>query len=47
MPDNMLPASSLESIIVAMFAMDFLNGIETKKMFEIDEIPVLARKIEA
>ncbi len=46
MPDNMLSASSLEAIIVAMFAMDYVNGAETSPMFEIDDIQVLARKIK-
>ena len=45
MPENMLPASSLEAIIVAMFMMDYLKGAETNAMFEIDKVPVLARKI--
>ena len=43
MPENMLPASSLEAIICAMFAMDFANDIKTSKMFEIEGIDVLAR----
>lgn len=43
MPENMLPASSLEAIIAAMFSMDYVNGIKTTTMFEIDDIPVLAR----
>ncbi len=45
MPENMLPASSLESIIVAMFAFDYIKGDKTAPMFEIDGIPVLERKI--
>ena len=45
MPDNMLPASALEAIICAMFSMDYVNNIQTSIMFEIDEIPVLARKL--
>lgn len=45
LPDNMLSSSSLESIICAMFIKDYLEGIETKEMFKIDSIPVLARKI--
>lgn len=43
MPDNMLPASALESIICAMFALEYANDIQTTTLFEIDEIPVLAR----
>lgn len=45
MPDNMLPASSLESIIVAMFAFDYIKGVETSTMFMLDSVPVLERKI--
>ncbi len=44
LPDNMLPASSLESIIVAMFVWEYVNGEKTSTMFEIDGIPVLERK---
>ncbi len=43
LPDNMLPASSLESIICAMFAMEYVNNISFNKIFEIDDIPVLTR----
>ena len=43
MPDNMLSASALEAIILAMFSMDYVNNIKTNKIFEIDEIPVLTR----
>ncbi len=43
MPENMLPASALEAIICAMFAMDYINNIKTHQLFVIDEIPVLAR----
>ena len=46
MPDNMLPASSLESVIIAMFAYDYINGVETNVMFELDGVPVLSRKFE-
>lgn len=45
MPDNMLPASSLESILCAMFAKEYTQNIKTTQMFEIEEIPVLARSI--
>ena len=45
LPENMLSASSLESIICGMFAMEYVNNIETNKIFEIDNIPVLARKM--
>ncbi len=45
MPDNMLPASSLEAIIAAMFAHDYIDDVKTSIMFEIDGIPVLERKI--
>ena len=45
MPENMLPASALEAIICAMFAMDYINGTKTHELFKIDEIPVLARDI--
>ncbi len=44
MPESMLSASSLEAIICAMFIKEYTEGIETKPMFEIDSIPVLARK---
>lgn len=43
MPENMLPASSLEAILCAMFALENANKIETKELFKIDNIPVLAR----
>lgn len=43
LPENMLPASSLESIICAMFALDVANSHPTKKMYEIESIPVVAR----
>ena len=43
MPENMLPASSLEAIICAMFAMENANNVETTKIFEIEDIPVLTR----
>ena len=43
-PDNMLPASTLEAIIAAMFAMEYVNNVPTNILFEIDDIPVLARK---
>ena len=45
LPENMLSASSLEAIICAMFSMEYISGIETSQLFEIDEIPVLARTI--
>ena len=44
LPDNMLPASSLESIIIAMFALECANNIKTKKMYEIDGIDVVSRE---
>ena len=34
MPDNMLPASSLESILCAMFAKEYTQNIETKEIFK-------------
>ena len=40
----MLPASSLESIIIAMFALECANNIKTKKMYEIDGIDVVSRE---
>ncbi len=43
LPDNMLSFSSLQSIICAMFAMDYANNIKTKEIFRIDSIPVLSR----
>lgn len=43
LPENMLSASALEAIILAMFSMEHINNIQTKQMFEVDEIPVLAR----
>ena len=45
MPDNMLSASSLEAILCAMFALENANKIETKELFKVEEIPVLARAI--
>lgn len=47
MPDNMLAASALESIICAMFALEYANDIETTTMFEVENIPVLARKMSS
>lgn len=46
MPDNMLPASSLEAVIIAMFAFDYIKGIKTKELFTIEGIPVLSRQME-
>ena len=46
LPENMLPASALEAIILAMFSMEYVNNIQTTKMFEIDGIDVLARKLD-
>ena len=43
MPENMLPASALESIICAMFALEYANDVKTSILFECGEIPVLAR----
>ena len=43
LPDNMLSASALEAIILAMFSMEYTNNIQTTTMFEIDNSPVLAR----
>ena len=45
LPDNMLPASNLEAIIIAMFALEYVNNIKTNEMFNIDNIPVLARAV--
>lgn len=42
-PENMLPASSLESIIASMFAMDYINNVKTRQTFDIEGIPVLER----
>jgi len=44
LPDNMLPASSLESILCAIFANECANGVKTKEIFKIDDIPVLIRE---
>jgi len=41
--DNMLPASSLEAIICALFALEAASDYPVKKMFEVDKIPVMAR----
>lgn len=46
LPENMLPASSLGSIICAMFGMEYVNGISVSELFKIDDIPVLARKMD-
>lgn len=43
LPDNMLSASALEAIILAMFSMEYANNIQTNKIYEIDNIPVLSR----
>lgn len=43
LPDNMLPASSLEALLCAMFVMEYVNGIKTNILYEIDGIPMLAR----
>ena len=43
LPENMLPASSLEAIICSIFSMEYVNNIQTKQIFEIDDIPVLFR----
>ena len=45
MPDNMLPASNLEAILCAMFAMDFVNNIKVRKIFEINSVPVYSREV--
>lgn len=45
LPDNMLPASNLEAIIIAMFAMEFVNNVKTKQIYQIDDIPVLTRAV--
>ena len=45
LPDNMLSASSLESIICAMFAMEYANDVKTHQIFDIEGIPVLTRKM--
>ena len=44
LPDNMLPASNLEAIIIAMFALENANNIKTKQIYDIDGIPVLTRE---
>ena len=46
MPDNMLPASSLEAAIISMFLYDYIEGAKTNVMFEIDGVPVLSKKVE-
>ena len=46
MPENMLPASGLESILCAMFAKDYTQNVQTSQMFELENIPVLARNLE-
>ena len=46
LPDNMLPASSLEAIIASVFSMEYVNNIETDKISEIEGIPVMARKFD-
>ena len=45
LPDNMLSSSSLEAIICSLFAMEYKNGIETKELFNMEGIKVLARKV--
>ncbi len=46
LPENMLSASNLEAVICAMFAGEYSNNIQTSKMFEIEKIPVLARRMD-
>ena len=43
LPDNMLSASALESIICALFAMECANEAKTKEIYKIEDIPVLER----
>ncbi len=43
MPENMLSASALESIVCAMFAKDYIEGCRTREIFEIDSVPVLSK----
>ena len=44
LPDNMLSSSALEAIICSIFSMEYINNVEVQKTFEIEGIPVLARK---
>ena len=46
LPENMLPASALEAILCAIFAMEIANNIETKEIYKINDIPVLTRKMD-
>lgn len=46
LPDNMLSASALEAILCSIFAQEYLQGVKTSLMFEIKDIPVLARKFD-
>ena len=46
LPENMLSASALESILCGIFAMEYANGIEATTIFKIGEIPVLSRKCQ-
>ena len=43
LPENMLPASSLEAIICAMFSMDVIKGAKVKEIYDIDGISVLEK----
>lgn len=45
LPDNMLPASSLEAIVCAMFAREIANKNETKELYEFRGLKVLTKPI--
>ena len=34
----------IESIIIAMFAMDYVNGVKVDEIYKIGTLPVLARR---
>ena len=46
LPDNMLSACALEAILCSIFSKEYVLGIETSKIFEIEEIAVLERKFD-
>ncbi|MBR1616684.1 hypothetical protein IJ670_00885 [bacterium] len=46
LPDNMLSASALESILCAIFGLEYSKGTQAKEIFQIEGAPVLERKFE-
>ena len=46
LPDNMLPSSALQAILCSIFSIEYANNIKTSKIYEVGEIPVLARALD-